>query len=90
MQGLRGIASSFVDNPVISPPQSSSHLAVVMGTVQLWPNWSGDGGQKIKCIGGGQNCYVCSNAFWLITWTEGEQTGRPGSRNPARLWGLQA
>lgn len=84
MQGLHGIASSFVDNPVISPPQRSSYLAVVMGTVQLWPNRSGDGGQKRKRIGGGQNCYFRPNASWLITCTECErQLGRAGSRNPA-------
>ena len=58
MQEPHGTASSFVDNPVISPPQRSSYLAVVMGTVQLWPNWSGDGGQKRKWRGWETVCMV--------------------------------
>lgn len=89
MQEPHGTASSFVDNPVISPPQRSSYLAVVMGTVQLWPNWSGDGGQKRKWIEGGWNCYFRSHAFWLITCTECEQPSEgPEGRNPAWVWGL--
>jgi hypothetical protein len=32
------LPAAFVDSPVISPPQRSSYVAVVMGTVQLWPN----------------------------------------------------
>lgn len=86
MQDPRRTASSFVDNPVISPPQRSSYLAVVMGTVQLRPNWSGDGGQKRKWIEGGRNRYFRSNAFWLITCTARQQPSeRPESRSPAWL-----
>lgn len=32
------LPAAFVDSPVISPLQRSSYVAVVMGTVQLWPN----------------------------------------------------
>lgn len=41
--GKHRVAGGFVGNTPLSPPRRSSHLAVVMGTVQLWPNWSGDG-----------------------------------------------
>lgn len=42
--GKHRVAGGFVGDTPLSPPRRSSHLAVVMGTVQLWPNWSGDGG----------------------------------------------
>lgn len=42
--GKHRVAGGFVGNTPLSSPRRSSHLAVVMGTVQLWPNWSGEGG----------------------------------------------
>lgn len=78
-------------HPCYEPSTKIQYWAVVMGTVQLPPNWSGNGGQKRKRIGGGQNGYFCSNMSWQITWTACEQRpGGPGSRNPAWLRGLWA
>lgn len=66
----------LLGNALLSPPRRSSHFAVVMGTGQSRPNWSGDGGRKRKWIRGEQNCYFRPNVFCLITWAECGKTPR--------------
>lgn len=48
VRGVHSTAGSSADSPAVRPLQRSSYLAVVMETEQLWPNWSGDEGDRKK------------------------------------------